>query len=116
MRRLTVVLLAAPLALAACSSTSSAPTTTASVSAVPSVSASASTAADAYCQSVDEFIAASKKALKDPLKADTQELSAQAKDLQAQATALAGELIDDPEGVTQVQQCTEKLQDFNSGS
>lgn len=116
MRRLTVALLITPLAVAACSSPAPSPAESASAASAPSVSESASTAADAYCSSVDEFIAASRKALKDPLDADTQALSAQAKELQAQATALAGELIDDPAGVTKVQQCTEKLQDFNSGT
>lgn len=115
MRRLVLTLLVVPLALTACSSEAAAPAASAPPAA-PSASATGASAADSYCQGVDAFIAASRQALKDPLKADTQELTAQARELQAQATALAGELIDDPAGVTQVQQCTEKLQEFNSGT
>lgn len=117
MRRLLVTMLVVPLAVAACSSgTTPAPAPDSPSASAPSASATGASAADAYCTGVDEFIAASKKALKDPLEADTQALTAQARELQAQATALAGELIDDPAGVTQVQQCTEKLQEFNSGT
>lgn len=73
-------------------------------------------AADRYCDGVDEFIAASEKALKDPLDADTKALGDKAQELQEQANSLAGELIDDPDAITRVQGCTERLQEFNSGN
>ena len=115
MRRLVLALLVVPLAMTGCSAEAT-PAAESTSAAAPSASATGATAADAYCQGVDEFLAASRQALKDPLKADTQDLTAQARELQPQATALAGELIDDPDGVTQVQRCTEKLQEFNSGT
>lgn len=122
MRRLLLALVVMPMVLAGCTlATTSTPASTDSAaapgSATPSIEATpAGTAADEYCRSVDEFIAASQKALKNPLKADTKALTEQARELQEQATNLAGELIDNPDGITQVQACTKKLEEFNSGA
>lgn len=103
-----------------CTTTSGAdPASSAPTPATQSLSASpdgGATAADRYCDGVDAFIAASQKALKDPLDADTRGLSDQARELQQQANALAGELIDDPDAISRVQGCTERLADFNAGN
>lgn len=122
-----IALLVVPLLLAAgtagCTSspapTDSTPAPTASAS--PSLSASLSPEADdtagvaqAYCAAVDDFIAATKAALNDPLTADPKALQRQSEELREQAEALPGELIDDPEAITQVQECTQKLQQFNA--
>lgn len=107
------------LVVAGCSSTAGSGGSSAQPSEPQPASASAASgasAADRYCDGVDDFIAASEKALKDPLDADTKGLGDKAKDLQEQANSLAGELIDDPDAITQVQGCTERLQEFNSGN
>lgn len=120
MRRVLLALIVVGFAVPACSQTTAEPAastapTAPAASAEPSV-APESSAADNYCRGVDEFIATSKAALKAPLEADTKDITAQARTLQEQATALAGELINDPAGIAQVQACTEKLQEFNAGN
>ncbi len=107
------------LIVAGCSSTIEVDESGAQPSIPPSSStptAVGASAADRYCDGVDEFISASEKALKDPLDADTAALEDKAQELRAQANSLAGELIDDPDAITQVQGCTERLQEFNSGN
>lgn len=118
MRRMLLTLIVLLLSLTACGSPAEPSPVASGMSSDPAAESPAadSSAADNYCRGVDEFIATSQKALKDPLDADTKEITAQARDLQAQATALAGELIDDPDGIAQVQACTEKLQEFNAGN
>ncbi len=139
MRRL-LLLLVAPLVLAACGQ-QSAPQTSAPAPEQPTSAATTAPqventtappdfadptpttdpgvdadAADQYCEAVDEFLKASRKAASDPLNADTKELQEQIQNLQAQASSLAGELFDNPEGITQVTQCTQKLQEFSEAS
>ncbi len=102
----------APVLLFGCSATetTSAPTT---ASEATSQAPADSTVADDYCAAVDEFLAAAKKAAQDPLKADTDQVKAQVQELRNRASELAGELFNNPEGIAQVQQCTQKLQEFS---
>lgn len=117
-----VALLVVPLLLAAATAgcgSNPAPADTSPqpvVSASPSESAESESAgaAQAYCAAVDDFIAATKAALNDPLTSDPKALQRQSEELREQAEALPGQLIDDPEAITQVQACTQKLQQFNA--
>jgi hypothetical protein len=117
MRRVLLALIVVGFAIPACSQQTAEPASPTAPTSVaePSIPPGSS-AADNYCRGVDEFIATSKAALKDPLEADTKDITAQARSLQEQATALAGELINDPDGIAQAQACTEKLQEFNAGN
>jgi hypothetical protein len=106
-------LVLAPLLLFGCSSDETPGTP---VSAAPETTSAApadGTVADEYCAAVDEFLAAAKKAAADPLKADTDQVKAQVQELRNRASELAGELFNNPEGIAQVQQCTQKLQEFS---
>lgn len=126
---------AALLALAACSSTTADPVASASPSASPSAtmpngtespsvtastspstSAAPNSAVERYCRGVDAFIAASRQALKDPTKADTEKLQQQASALAEQARGLLAELIANPELVSRVDECTQKLNRFTQSS
>lgn len=131
MRRAAAAVVAA-LLLAACSSgpggsvstttpTAASPaatrseTASAATTASPrdSPSAPRSTAVERYCRSVDEFIAASRRALRNPTRADTEELQRMSAELAQQAQALTSELIADPSQVSRVQECTGKLAEFD---
>lgn len=119
MRRLLLTLLIVPLALAGCSQSGSEspPSEPPVASATPEPTGEAlpaGSAADNYCSAVDEFITTFEKSAKDPLDADMAAVNAKAQELRRQATELAGELFDNPEGIAQVQQCTERLQKFTA--
>ena len=65
---------------------------------------------DAYCDEVDDVVAALEKVKDDPTSADAQAASQQAQELSSKATALIGELMSDPDLATAVTDCTKKLQ------
>ena len=65
---------------------------------------------DAYCDEVDDVVAALQKVKDDPTSADAQAASQQAQELSSKATALIGELVSDPDLATAVTDCTKKLQ------
>jgi hypothetical protein len=65
---------------------------------------------DAYCDEVDDVVAALEKVKEDPTSADAQAASDQAQELSSKATALIGELVTDPDLATAVTDCTKKLQ------
>lgn len=65
---------------------------------------------DAYCDEVDDVVAALQKVKDDPTSADAQAASKQAQELSSKATALVGELISDPDLASAVTDCTKKLQ------
>jgi hypothetical protein len=65
---------------------------------------------DAYCNEVDDVVAALEKVKDDPTSADAQAASQQAQELSSKATALVGELISDPDLASAVTDCTKKLQ------
>lgn len=129
MRRSTVAAATACLAslLAACSSPAAEVASPSPTSEVPSpmvsatispqdsprATASPNSAVERYCRGVDAFIAESKKALRQPAKADTEELQQMAADLSQQAQALTSELIENPELTERVKECTRKLNEFN---
>lgn len=124
MRKTLATAALVPLLLAgatACSSTSSTSgTSSAPAAATPATTGDTSTggtsAVDAYCQGVDDYVAEAKKALADPANADTSTLQQQAKELANKAKNLAAELVSNPGAATQVQECTKKLQDAMSGN
>lgn len=113
MRRTIVTLLVVLAGVTGCASAPPAP-----VAPSPDPTTSASPTgpgpAEAYCAAVDEFIAANREAVDDPLKADTKALRRQYEQLRAQAEALPGQLIDDPDAIPKVQACTQRLQQFNA--
>ncbi len=65
---------------------------------------------DAYCDEVDDVVAALQEVKDDPTSADAQAASQQAQELSSKATALIGELVSDPDLATAVTDCTKKLQ------
>lgn len=127
MKKLLTVLAAVPLVLgmAACSSDSGSdePTPAATTAAAEPTEATESpmddstestdgtSAVEAYCTQVDEYVAEAQKAFDDPTSVDAQALQDKAEQLSDTASQLTQELIDDPSQATRVQECTQKLQD-----
>jgi len=116
MRKIFAAALMLPLLLGgatACStSTTEAPVEPA-VESAPAPAAESSV--DAYCQGVEDYVAAAKAAIADPANADTAELQKQATALAEKAKGLTGELANDPSAATTVSECTQKLQTAMTG-
>jgi len=69
---------------------------------------SGSSAVDDYCKKVEELTTSAKEAMKDPMNADTADLSKKSQELSQDASKLAAEVRADPEQAKKLADCSQK--------
>jgi hypothetical protein len=71
-------------------------------------SGSGSSAVDDYCKKVEELTASAKEAMKDPMNANTADLSKKSQELSQDASKLAAEVRADPSQAKKLADCSQK--------